>query len=238
MSGGEVRTATVTAARLLGAHVRELTLRSTGEPLAFAPGQWLSLRLPVGERPPLVRAYSLAEPTSQDGTLVVCFDKVEGGEGSGYLWEVDDGATVEFTGPLGNFTLPDGDAPLLLLARFTGVVPFRAMLLALERGDALSRPVCLIHAAAEPDELTYGDELTALAGRAPWFEYVPIVGADADDPTRLLPDGWPADGSPFVPMVCGVREFTKPLRDLLMERHGFERRAVKVENYNGPAGGR
>ncbi len=86
--------------------------------------------------------------------------------------------------------------------------------------------------------MTYGDELAALAERTPWFEYVPAVGADADDLTRLLPDGLPTDGHPFVPMVCGVREFTKPFRDLLMERYGLERRAVKVENYNGPAGGR
>jgi NAD(P)H-flavin reductase len=57
---------------------------------------------------------------------------------------------VEFTGPLGNFVLPEGDAPLLLVARFTGVVPFRAMLLALERGDYAARPVRLVTPLRSP----------------------------------------------------------------------------------------
>lgn len=235
-----VRTATVERAQVLGPHVREMVLRVEGAPLEFAPGQWISLRLPVGEKPPLIRAYTLAAPPTPDGTLTLCFDKVEGGIATDYLWNAPVAAPLEFTGPMGNFVLPEGDGALLLVARFTGIVPFRAMLLALDAAGA-NRRVHVVYGAATPADLTYDDELTALAARADWLDYHPILAAPADGWSgevgteidllkRLAPD-W----MPCVPMLCGVREFTAPARAFLMERFGLERRAVKVENYNGPA---
>ena len=77
----EIRTATVTEARFLSPHVRELTLQpnDNGDPVEFLPGQWLSLRLPIGDRPPLVRAYSMANAPTLDGRLVLTFDRVPDG---------------------------------------------------------------------------------------------------------------------------------------------------------------
>ena len=217
--------------------MRELTLlpEGGGAPVDFAPGQWLSLQLPVGDRPPLVRAYSLAAPARPDGSLVLCFDRVEGGLGSGWLWEAEPGATaVTFTGPVGNFVLPEGDGPLVLLARYTGIVPFRAMLLAIDAGLAPKRPVRLVYGAPSAAEQVYHEELTALAARSlDWLEYHPLLLDSGPDEIAYLAErarAW----LPFIPMACGVREFTKPVRDLLIERFGFERRGVKVENYNGP----
>lgn len=227
----DILTATVTGAKPLNRHVRELHLRPDRSPLDCVPGQWISLRLPVGDRPPLIRAYSLAAPPASDGTLTLCLDRVDDGLGSGYLWEIAEGARLEFTGPLGNFTLPeDSETPLLLAARFTGVVPFRAMLLALDTGLAAPRPVRLIHGAPNPDDLIYHEELTVLAARADWFEYYPVIAAPETDFLEQRARDW----MPFIPMLCGVREFTFPTRAFFIENLGFERRAVKVENYNGP----
>lgn len=226
----EVQTATVTAARRLSPHVRELAMAAP--PFPYAPGQWLSLRLPVGERPPLVRAYSLAAPAEPDGTLTLCFDRVEGGAGSEYLWDRGPGDMLEFSGPLGNFVLPAGDGPLLLVARYTGVVPFLAMLRALARGDAPARPVRLVYGAPSPEERVYHDELAELARRHDWLEYLPVGGDEAAYLAENAP-GW----IPFTPLVCGVREFTVAARAALMESCGFERRGVKVENYSGPSAG-
>ena len=228
-------TATVTDARLLSRHVRELTLVANA-PVDFAPGQWLSLHLPVGDRPPPARAYSPASPPSAEGrTLTLCFDRVEGGLGSGWLWNAEPGASLPFTGPLGNFVLPPGDGALLvLLARYTGIVPFRAMLQAIDRGLAPKRRVHLVYGAPSAEEQVYHDELSELAARSEdWLEYHPLLLDAGQDEIALLTERAEA-WLPFTAMACGVREFTKPVRDLLMERFGFERRAVKVENYNGP----
>jgi ferredoxin-NADP reductase len=227
----DVRTATVTDARQLSLHVRELTLLPDGGPVDFLPGQWISLRLPVGDRIPLVRAYSMVNAPAPEGRLVLAFDRVPDGAGTGYLWDIAPGASIEFTGPMGNFTLPNDDAPLLLIARYTGIVPFLAMLEHLARSaenDERSRPVHLVYSAPSPEERVYHDELTTLADRAPWLDYRPILEGEE----ILLLDANAADWMPFTPLACGIREFNLNMRGFLMERFGFERRAVKIENFS------
>ena len=243
---GEIFHATLADARTLSPHVRELTLLpDSGLTLAYAPGQWLSLRLPVGDYPPLIRAYSLLTPPQDDGKLTLCFDRVEGGMGSSYLWDLPVGSPIDFSGPLGNFTLPNTTHDLVFLARYTGIVPFYAMVMALAADPLLAtsgRRVHLLYEVSRREELVYHRELAALALRLPWLDYRPCVVDETVEPLAGIGqfmhvlDGLKAnaaDWMPFVPMVCGVREFTRPVRDYLMESLGFERRAVKVENFNG-----
>lgn len=229
-------TTTVTAVRNVAPEVRELTLASPPEPLSFAPGQWLSLHLPVGERPPLVRAYSLAAPPVTGGELVLCLDRVPGGLGSEYLFTLQPGEEVTFAGPLGNFVLPEGDGELLWLARFTGIVPFRAMLLALQELERAA-PVTLVYTADQEADLAYLPELRQAAERLPWFKLIPLLEQPGESPDfrggtvlELLPEVI-GDRTDLTPMVCGKRDFVRPLRDFFYGR-GFERRAVKWENYD------
>src|SRR5689334_16769263 len=92
----QTHTTTIERITLLTPEVKEVVLRAPATPIAFEPGQWLSLHLPVGEKPPLVRAYTLACPPVPDGSLTICFDRVPGGLGSEYLFarEVGDPITV------------------------------------------------------------------------------------------------------------------------------------------------
>ena len=239
---GEVHTAMVERADTLAPDVRELVLRPTGPPLAHQPGQWLSLRLPVGEKPPLIRAYTLATPPQPDGALVLLFDRIEGGLGSEYLWTLGAGDRVEFSGPLGNFVLPAGEDDMVFVARYTGVVPFRAMLQALDSSATPARRVHLVYGAPRPADLVYHAELTDLAARhAAWFAYHPTVAepdagwSGAVGSELSLLETHARSWLPHVPLVCGVREFTLPVRTFFIEQLGFERRAVKVENYSGPS---
>ena len=236
--------------RQLTPDVRELVLAPDDAPVSYAPGQWLSLHLPITEHPPLIRAYSLATAPRVDGRLVLCFDRVDGGLGTSYLWTLQIGDTVTFAGPLGNFVLPDTHKDLVLAAQYTGVVPFRAMLERLDNeADFASsgRRVHLLYESAKLEELVYHDELAALAARVSWLDYRPCVTnditvehvppvrgiaqlMDVQDAIKANAEDWRS----FVPLVCGVREFTLPVRSLFMDRFGLERRAVKVENYTGP----
>lgn len=240
----DILTAAIESVRQLAPDVREVVLRSdtTQPPLEYEPGQWLSLRLPVGDRPPLIRAYTLATPPAPDGRLTLCFDRVTGGLGSEYLWSIPEGATLEFSGPLGNFTLP-GAGDVVMVAQFTGIVPFRAMLLSLASNEAFrssGRRVRLVYGARRREDLAYHEELRELTETVSWLDYYPVVleGANATDVAsgseRDVLETNARDWLPFTPMVCGVREFTFPLRSYFQEQLGFERRAVKVENYNGP----
>ena len=226
----------VTGSRAVAPEVRELTLASPPEPLEFAPGQWISLHLPVGERPPLVRAYSLAAPMSPSGQLVLCLDRVPYGLGSDYLFGLKPGDEVTFAGPLGNFVLPGDGGDLLWLARYTGIVPFRAMLLHLEQHPPAGR-VHLVYSGQAPEDLAYHAELLRAAEEHSWLGLTTLVDEPHRDWTgrsgqtlELVPELL-AGGARLTPMICGKREFVRPLRDFFYER-GYEKRAVKWENYD------
>ncbi|GAB4463713.1 MAG: hypothetical protein OHK0029_32790 [Armatimonadaceae bacterium] len=223
----EIRKAVVTAVRQLTPHVREIEMESEGEPLNFAPGQWLSLRLPVSDKPPLNRAYSLADAPQASGKLVLCFDRIPEGLGSNYLWEVEPGTTLEFTGPHGNFVLPEESGNLLFVARYTGIVPFRAMLMHLSR-QANPPQVMLVYSSPGDEETVYREELRLLSSGTGWFQMMEVPEGHELGTLEVEAEAL----RPFTPFVCGTRFFTRPVRAFLMDRFGFERRAVQVENFN------
>jgi ferredoxin-NADP reductase len=233
----ETHETTIDGVRYLTPHVLEIALRQPDPPLHFEPGQWVSLHLPVGEKPPLIRAYSLARP-EESGSLTLCLDRVPEGLGSDYLFERQVGDPLILAGPYGNFVLPESlETDLLFVARFTGIVPFRCMLLALKDRPRDAR-VRLVYGASDPQDLVYHEEFQEQAASDPRFEYYPTIlepdpGWQGDVGTELeLLARHAASWIPSVPMVCGVREFTRPVRGFFMEELGFERRAVRMENYN------
>src|SRR3989442_3437361 len=173
--GEPTQRANVTRARMLSPMVRELVLMPLESKISFKPGQWVSLKLPVGERPPLTRAYSMAEPESSSGELLLAFDRVPGGLGSGYLSSVKEGDELILAGPYGNFTVPRPlTLDLVLVARFTGIVPIRCILRELFEGP-VSRRVTLIYGSPTQTERIYHDEIQEMTARHKAFRYLPTV---------------------------------------------------------------
>lgn len=226
--------ATVLSATDLTPHVRQLIVLPKAQKISFNPGQWVSLKLPVGEKPPLNRAYSMAVPESPSGELTLVFDRVPKGRGSSYLSQLKAGDELILSGPYGNFVLPQQlDRELLLIARYTGLVPIRCMLKALY-AHRETTPILLIAIAPAESELVFHDELLSLAVTQPSFRYLPLV-ASGDEAaitltlTMLRPL---IDGKPHViPMLCGTKDFVRPLRAYFMEA-GYERKEVKTETYD------
>jgi NAD(P)H-flavin reductase len=105
---------------------------------------------------------------------------------------------------------------------------------------ASGRRVHLVYGARQIQDLIYFDGLRMLAESAGWLDFHPVVVEGApgsgvevgteQDILAALAETW----RPFTPLVCGVREFTFPTRAFFIDQMGFERRSVKVENYNGP----
>src|SRR5206468_6130589 len=61
--------------------------------------------------------------------ISLIFDRVTDGLGSGYLYTLKPGGETWLSGPHGNFILPRQlDRELVLIARYTGLVPIRCML--------------------------------------------------------------------------------------------------------------
>ena len=230
-----IQSATVLSATDLTPQVRQLVILPREQPMTFKPGQWVSLKLPVGNRPPLNRAYSMAAPSTTSGELTLVFDRVTDGLGSTYLYDVKPGEELSLSGPFGNFVLPsEVDHELVFVARYTGLVPIRCMLKELY-AKRYRGAVLLIAVAPAEEELLFHQELLMMAVTHPGFRYLPLVAAAGEQQAvdltlpmlRPLFDG----GEKVIPMLCGTKRFVKPLRSRFLEA-GYDRKEVKTENYD------
>ena len=226
---------TVLSVNDLTPHVRQLVLLPVARKFAFQPGQWVSLKLPVGAKPPLNRAYSMAAPGTPSGELTLIFDRVPGGVGSNYLYTLKPGDETYLSGPYGNFTLPiQLDRELILVARYTGLVPIRCMLKQLY-AQRQTGSVLLVSVAPAEEELLFHQELLTLAVTHLGFRYLPLVAAGGEQQgvdltfsmIRPLIEGAPK----VIPMLCGTKGFVRPLRANFVET-GYNRKEVKTETYD------
>lgn len=229
------QSATVLSVTNLTPHVRQLVLLPKTQKIPFQPGQWVSLQLPAGIKPPLNRAYSLADPPSPTGQLTLVFDRVPNGAGSSYLYGLKTGDELLLSGPYGNFSLPPSlDRDLLLVSRYTGLVPIRCMLKQLAESGPLP-PATLLAVGPAEDEWVYHEELLALAEQRPSFRYMPVAvnGTDQEIVEATLKLLRPlVTGRPKVPpLLSGIKGFVRPLRAYLMEA-GYDRKDVKTETYD------
>lgn len=213
-------------------HTTELVLRPIEHPISFRPGQWVSLQLPVGDHPPLNRAYSLAEPPSPTGHLTLVFDHVPEGRGSGYLSSLKPGDGIPLSGPYGHFVLPNPESNLLLIGRYSGLVPLRCMIRSLAREGPLPSTTLIAQAPNSAEQL-YHEEFISLAESQSSFRYVPLVNEDPTNNATTVEaiKQVALNGRKVTPMIAGIKSFARPLRTFFMEL-GYDRREVKLETYD------
>ena len=227
--------ATVLSITDLTPQVRQLVVLPKIQRVSFQPGQWVSLKLPVGSKPPLNRAYSLAAPGAPSGELTLVFDRVIGGVGSGYLYQLKSGDEIQLSGPYGRFTIPEPlNREVLCIARYTGLVPIRCMLKQLY-SQRQTGSVLLIVVAPEEHELLFHQELLTLAVTRPGFRYLPLVATGGEqqsvDLTLSMLHPLIDNARKVIPMLCGTKGFVRPLRAYFVEA-GYDRKDVKTEAYD------
>jgi NAD(P)H-flavin reductase len=228
-----IQQATVTSVRDMTPHVREIVLSPLERRIGYQPGQWISIKVPMDQKPPLNRAYSMAEPEELSGRLPLVFDRVPGGIGTEYLYSLKLGDRLSFSGPHGKFLLPQQrEKGLLLIGRYTGMVPIRCMVRALMSAEPTT-PLTVISIAPSEGELLYQEEFAALASTHTDMRYVPIIASHEVEVERVMDSisQYVRDCRDLVPMICGIKQFVRPLRGFFMER-GFDRRDVKIETYD------
>ena len=227
--------ATVLSVTDLTPHVRQLVVKPKTTKISFQPGQWVSLKLPVGPKPPLNRAYSMADPSSPYGELTLVFDRVPSGLGSNYLYQLKSGDEISLSGPYGNFILPQIlDRELVLIGRYTGLVPIRCFLKQVIV-PKIHTPVLLIAVAPSEEESLFHQEWLTMAIQQSSFRYLPLVAqngeAEAVEKTLTMLTPIIMGQPKAVPLLCGTKAFVRPLRAYFMEQ-GYDRKEVKVETYD------
>jgi ferredoxin-NADP reductase len=144
------------------------------EKFDFAPGQFVTLDLPIHEQKnKRWRSYSIA--SSPDGTnvfeLVIVW--LEGGAGTTYLFnEIKVGSELLLRGPQGKFTLPETiDRDLFFVCTGTGVAPFRSMVKHVYHNNIPHENIHLIFGCRKFGDALYANELKDLMRKEPAFKY-------------------------------------------------------------------
>lgn len=172
--------------RMLAPSIGHYTLaRDDGQPLDFAPGQFIQVHFDYADGTPTRRSYSLA--TLHDHALgpgeavEIAVSFVPGGAATALFEGLSIGDHVQASGPFGRFCLQPNDRNrrYLLIATGTGVTPYRSMLPLLEKAMAgRGIEVVLLFGARTPAELLYGDEFRAFADAHPGFRFVPCFSRE------------------------------------------------------------
>ncbi|MDO7853569.1 ferredoxin reductase [Hymenobacter convexus] len=237
--------ATVTAIRPETPRVKTFTL-SLPQFTSHRAGQHYDLRLTAPDGYQAERSYSVASPPEQTGEIELTVELIDEGEVSGYLFDgVAVGDQLEVRGPIGGyFVWPAGppEAPLLLVAGGSGVVPLMAMLRHRQRAG-LRNPAVLLFSVRMPEEVIYRQELEGLAAADSSFTLLLSY-------TRQAPPGWAGyhrrldaemlvEAVAHLPVppqcyVCGPTGLVESAATLL-QAQGLPDAAIRTERF-GPTG--
>lgn len=182
---------------------QELTFRTRGR-LSFVAGQYLELEVP--HRNPDARGtrreFSIVSAPADLPTLRLAYKDGDQKHPSSYkraLKAAEPGAVLGVTGTWGDFVLPRGTAPVLMVAAGIGVTPFVSQLRQLQ-ATGVDRDVVLVYVASETAELAFRAELEATGARTVVFvrdrpadlpahwTWAQGVRLDAEGLERVVPD--------------------------------------------------
>jgi 3-ketosteroid 9alpha-monooxygenase subunit B len=136
------------------------------ERLRYAPGQFLTLRIPSDRTGSVARCYSLCSSPFTDDALAVTVKRTADGYASNWLCDhAHPGMRVHVLAPSGNFVPKTLDDDFLLLAAGSGITPIMSICKsALSEG---SGRVTLLYANRDDRSVIFRDALCDLAAKYP-----------------------------------------------------------------------
>lgn len=132
--------------------------------LRYAPGQFLTLRIPSDKTGSVARCYSLSSSPHTDDALAVTVKRTADGYGSNWLCDnAYPGMKLHVLAPSGTFVPKALDGDFLLLAAGSGITPMMAILKsALSQGTG---KVVLVYANRDEKSVIFAKALRELAGK-------------------------------------------------------------------------
>lgn len=159
-----------------------------------------------------------------------------GGDFTRRMDRLEAGGTIGVAGPYGRFVLPETNDPLVFLAGGVGITPFRSMWRTLARREH-PNPLMLLVSNRTRADIVYGEELEEIRLQRAWFRVVHTLTREDDL------GGWKGGAGRInramvqkhVPklktsryLLCGLPEFVKDLRAILLEL-GVSENRIAIE---------
>jgi CDP-4-dehydro-6-deoxyglucose reductase len=212
---------------------------ATDEPLAYRPGQFISVR--VGrdhEDNPILRSYSIASPPGRDRISLV-LKLIEGGPASEWFKRLRPGDRANFTGPMG-FFVNDlqhyGDVVFGVTG--VGITPVLIMIDELLRRDEKGR-IRLYWGNRHYQDLFWLDEFAALQHKSQRLQVEIFLTGDAPEwsgrrgrITQAILDDLPTLERPVFYLV-GNGEMIRDVKAELQKRGVDRKRQIRTEAFFG-----
>jgi CDP-4-dehydro-6-deoxyglucose reductase len=202
----------------------------------YLPGQFASFTLPIPVRDP-IRPYSIASPPEGTNRFDLCLNWIQDGPGSAFLFGLEPGAVLPFTGPWGSFVLRGpSEAPKAFIATGTGIAPIRAQLHWLFR-QGFKGEAWLLFGARNEQEILYHEEWMKLAREHPNFRYIPTLskpGSLWQGPqgyVQVQLEDYLKGRKDVEYYLCGRRLMVEHVRSILAG-WGVERRGMRFERFD------
>lgn len=214
----------------------ELRLK-LNRPVTFVAGQYADLQV---DGVPGARSYSFAAAPAAGSTDQPSFHvrKVPGGAFTEWLFGKSRiGAPLMLRGPMGQFRLRKGEAPIVCVGGGSGLAPLKCILEQALRQDC-ARPVTLLYGARTQADLFCLDEIAELGRRwAGPFRFLPVLSIEPEDSSWTGARGLVADLLPDVDnlaaaqaYLCGPPPMVDAAEDLLL-RHGVTKEAIFADRF-------
>ncbi|WP_240689348.1 NADH:ubiquinone reductase (Na(+)-transporting) subunit F [Ammoniphilus sp. YIM 78166] len=149
-----------------------ITLKLT-EPttLRYAAGQFFEFDIPGLED---TRAYSMANPCREDGTVQFHVKRIPNGKGSNYMCDLKPGDFVTGSAPYGKMQLRDRSRDMVFVAGGSGMAPIKALI-----EELFSSPyegkAYFFYGARTVKDLYLVEEWKELEKKHPNFRFIPAL---------------------------------------------------------------
>ncbi len=206
------------------------------EKFDFTPGQFVTLDLPIHEKPnKRWRSYSIASWPDDTNVFELVIVLLEGGAGSTYIFEnITVGSEFTFRGPQGVFVLHEEHftKDLFLICTGTGIAPFRSMVQDMKRTNKPHKNIYIIFGCRTRKDLLYYDELRQL--ELDNFHFIPTLSREEWDGktgyVHAIYEEFCAGKQPANFMLCGWKAMIDEAKQRI-QRMGYDRKSIHQELY-------
>ena len=206
------------------------------EKFEFEPGQFVTLDLPIHEKPSKrIRSYSIA--SWPDGTNIVelVIVLLEGGLGTTFLFNhVEVGSEIILRGPQGVFTLDEEDLKkeIMMICTGTGIAPFRSMAHHIKNHNIPHNKIYLLYGTRTQKDLLYYEELKKLGLEN--FHYIPTLSREEWDGrtgyVHPIYEELCSGKQPALFLLCGWKVMIDEAKKRILEM-GYDKKSIHQELY-------